>query len=158
MDGRTYRAPGRRPKTAPVSIPAWSKSILMPTRDQLEFALEQAIGRDTMERLKNGEQVEITLLEGTSPATWHQGQFYAGHRSVHAFASMLIFARQDPVLWMVVAWVNGAFNVHAPPTNDGKKPDDRAHAIAMWRRSVDGRQWRAGPSLAGGGEPRGLLS
>ncbi|KAA8913973.1 hypothetical protein FN846DRAFT_915879 [Sphaerosporella brunnea] len=120
----TFRAPGQRSKTAPLQIPAWSKSIPMPRTEQLEFALGMAIGLDTMDKLKNGEQVEITLRQDMSHASCHQGQFYAGLRSDHAFLSMLVFARQDPVLWMVAAWIHGAFNVHAPPTHDWKKPDD----------------------------------
>ncbi|KAA8904237.1 hypothetical protein FN846DRAFT_907884 [Sphaerosporella brunnea] len=112
VEDRTFRAPGQRAKTAPLQIPAWSKSIPMPTRDQLDFALGMNIGLETMDKLKNGEQVEITVRQDKSHASCRQEQFYAG------------IARQNPVLWMVAAWIHGAFNLHAPPTNDQKKLDD----------------------------------
>ncbi|KAA8894780.1 hypothetical protein FN846DRAFT_912517 [Sphaerosporella brunnea] len=110
VEDRTYRAPGRRRENLAFSILAWLKPIPMPTRGQMDSALEQPIGRDSMEKLKTGEQVEITLGQAMSHASW-QGQ--------------------DPVLWMVAAWVNGAFNVDAHLTNNGKKLDDVSGELDM---------------------------
>jgi hypothetical protein len=107
------------PQLSPLTEPTtMSMPGPKPSKELLEQALEKVIGAEQLRSMKRGDSVKLHLFPPGSPleVVWLQALMIdaiATGAKRGTYASCVVAARQDPVLWLIAAWRLGVCNVHA---------------------------------------------
>jgi hypothetical protein len=118
-DPASREARAASPKQGPLTEPTTtSMPGPKPSKEQLEQALENAIGAEQLRRMKRGDSFKLHLFPPGSPleVVWLQAHMIEAidtGAKRGTYASCVVAARQDPVLWLIAAWRLGVCNVHA---------------------------------------------